>query len=386
MPDPNPLQGLYPQPQQQQSSLLANPVGTVSSILQLQQLQRALAAKQAVGQAFQGAIGPDGNFDPNAAFAGIKVSPAAAWGAPEAIGSILDYRGKNIANATAQLGLGLTNNEGAARITAPYAALGRPLTQEEQYNLKAQLAAAGINPATVQAADLNGSIKAAKAATLGAIQTMGPAAAATPVTGAPQPGTGAPTQVPLSSTIGAGARVTGTPPGTEVSATAMQNDLLREANYGQEIYPLKAALSSLQALGPGGIGPGTEGRNKFESFLNTIAPSLAQYLPGFDPTKIKNYDEFTKYVTQATQQRAASMGGAHTDAQLATTLTGSPNNKINDLAAEDVLKANIALRNMQRVQTLEAAQAGPVGYTAKASTFAGTQDPRAYLVPYLSPA
>ena len=105
-------------------------------------------------------------------------------------------------------------------------------------------------------------------------------------------------------------------------------------------------------------------------------------VPLVDVSKIKDFDELNKYLTQAAQARAGLMGG-HTDSQLATTLTASPNTHISDLAVGDVLKANIALRNMQRVQTMESKTAGPVGFQNKAADVAGQLDPRAFLLPML---
>jgi hypothetical protein len=295
--------------------------------------------------------------------------------APEAVTRLLEATGQNTANATARLALGVANNAALANIVAPYATKGK-LSDLDGYAIKAKLAAAGVDPATVAAADINGAVKTANAAKLGAVQTMGSAAAASPVPVAPS-AAGAPSVAPLASTIGGGPRPVGTPPGTDVSATAMQNDLIRAGNYGQDIFPMQKALASLQALGPGGIGPGAEGRQQVASFINTLAPSLSQWLPGVDASKVQNFDEFRKYVTQATQQRAAGFGSG-TDMQLATAISGSPNVHINDLAAADVLKASIALKGMEKAHTMEAAKAGPVGYTAAAANFAGSQDPRAY--------
>ena len=54
------------------------------------------------------------------------------------------------------------------------------------------------------------------------------------------------------------------------------------------------------------------------------------------------------------------------------------------MAVGDVLKANIALRNMQRVQTMAAKEAGPLGFRDKAADVAGQLDPRAFLLPMLN--
>ena len=394
MPDPS---GLYPQPPNlaaNQGILGGNPLQAAAAIQQLQQgnLQlQQLRAQQAVGSAFQSAINPDGTFNPNAALLGVKNNPNAAFAAPGAVstglaqqGNILENRNREIGIATNQLNLGVANNTAAAAIMAPYA--NKPnLTDEDVYNIKTKLAAAGIDAKTVAAADVRSPVKALKAAQIAATQTMGPAAAATPVEGQPEPGTGAPTKVPLASTLGVTSRPVGNPLGSGGSETAYNEALNREATYGQEMYPMKRALDLVQKLGPGGTGPGSEGRNNFASFINSMTPSSLQgMIPGVDPNKIKDFDEFNKYVTQAAQSRAAGIG-AHTDQQLATTLTASPSAHISGMAVGDVLKANIALRNMQRVQTMAAKEAGPLGFRDKAAEVAGQLDPRAFLLPMLNP-
>lgn len=393
MPDPS---ALYPQPpnlSQNGGILGGNPLQAAAMLQQLQQGQLGLQrmrAEQAVGGAFQNAIGPDGTFNPQSALLGVKNDPNAAFAAPGAIstglaqqGSILDNRKRQIDIATGQLGLGVANNAATNAILAPLANQDS-VSSEDIINAKAKLAAAGVDPATVAAADLRTPIKAMRAARLAAAQGMGPAAAASPVAGTPIPGTGAPTAVPVIQTVGQGQRVTGNPLGAEGSTQAYTEGLAREANYGQEMYPMQRALALVGKLGPGGTGPGAEGRNNFASFVNSLTPTALQgMIPGVDPTKIKDFDEFNKYVTQAAQSRAAGIG-AHTDQQLATTLTASPSAHISDMAVGDVLKANIALRNMQRVQTMSAKEAGPLGFNAAAADTAGKLDPRAFLLPMLS--
>ena len=391
MPDPS---GLYPAPPnlQPQGILAGNPL---QSALMLQGLQRGnidiqnLRSQQAVGGAFQSAINPDGTFNPNAALTNVRNDPNAAFAAPGAIstalgqqGNILDNRNREIGIATNNLALGVANNAAANGIIASYAAKDK-LTPEDNLNLKTQLAAAHIDPATIAAADVGNVVKMYKSAKRAAVQGMGPAAAAAPTTSSPIPGTGEPTVQPLASTIGAGQRVVGTPAGAEGSTAAYNEGLNREATYGQEMYPLNRALELVQKLGPGGTGPGVEGRNNLASFINSLAPSWSSFLPGVDQTRIKDFEELNKYLTQGAQARAVSLGG-HTDSQLATTLTGSPNTHINDMAVGDVLKANIALRNMQRVQTMEAKNAGPLGFRDKAAEVAGQLDPRAFLLPMLN--
>lgn len=168
------------------------------------------------------------------------------------------------------------------------------------------------------------------------------------------------------------------PPGTEKSAAIMQDDLARARNFGQEMAPWQQALEKLNTLGKGGTGPGSKGRQEFQSFLFALAPDIARW-SGVSPDKLQNYAEAEKYLTQATQSRAQGFG-AHTDMQLATAISGNPNVNINQMANVDVVKMAIALRRMEQAQTLHSAKSGPVGYTESSAKWAGTQDPRAYAI------
>lgn len=175
---------------------------------------------------------------------------------------------------------------------------------------------------------------------------------------------------------------TSLPAGAEKSVGILQEHLARAGNFGQDIFPWQQALEKLKALGPGGTGPGSKGRQEFESFVYSASPAIAQMM-GVNPEKVKNYAEAEKYLTNATQQRANSFG-AHTDLGLSTALTGSPSVHINDLAATDVTRAAIALRRMEHVQTL-ANSNDPANYTANAAKFAASQHPAAYMMDVMTP-
>lgn len=392
MPDPNPIANLYTAPPQPPQSILSNPLAAAQSIvgIQGQQLQlQQMRGAQAVGNVLQGSLNPDGTVNSAKYSTGIQgLDPRFGAAVPTAVqsglnmtGSALQNHGLEVDNATKALNLGVANNRAAAEILAPYA--GQNIPPEVRNNIRAKLAAAHVDPATAATADLSSAANAAAAAKIAAVQGMGPPAANAPVMGTPNAATGAPTVVPFRDTIGAGTRVVGLPPGADISAAAYEQAKLRESNYGQEMYPMQRALQLAHTLGPGGTGPGAEGRSNFASFINTLSPTIAQWLPGIDPQQIKDFAEFNKYVTQAAQARASGLG-AHTDQQVATTLTANPSAHIDNLATEDVLKANIALRNMERVQNLEGSKSGPIGFTKATSGLAGQLDPRAFLLPNLS--
>lgn len=189
-------------------------------------------------------------------------------------------------------------------------------------------------------------------------------------------GQGAPAGMPISN-----------PPGFSEAATASSNMMTaaraRAANYGNDIYPMTQALGALERLGPQGTGPGTEPLNTFKSFLVSVG---ADWLPGVDVAKIKDYDEARKYLTQAAGS-AATRFGHGTDQALATSLTASPNTHISNLAAKDLTKATIGLRRMEHAMITAADAAGiPEGQYAKWSAqFGGKVDPRAFMVDLYTP-
>ncbi len=114
------------------------------------------------------------------------------------------------------------------------------------------------------------------------------------------------------------------------------------------IYQLQSALGDLQALGPTGTGPSAGTLNNVRSYLQSL-PVIGQSL-GVDPSKVASYDEANKYLTAYAAARASRFGGG-TDQQLATTLSSNASTHISNLAAQDVVKANIGLERMDQSQT-----------------------------------
>jgi hypothetical protein len=84
-------------------------------------------------------------------------------------------------------------------------------------------------------------------------------------------------------------------------------------------------------------------------------------------------------------QNRASGFGVHTDQGLATTISGSPNVSVNDLAVKDVIKSAMALRQAEHAQTLTASKAGAPNYSAAAAAWPAQHDVRAFLLDKLDP-
>ncbi len=215
---------------------------------------------------------------------------------------------------------------------------------------------------------------------------MGAGGAASRTQAPPGPG-GRPQTMPLGGAgYGAGAMPTGLAPGEAESAQTRQRDLERAKGFGQEMFPWEEALGAADKLeakyGKGYFAPGSKGRQEFESFFYGIAPTLASW--GFGEDKLKDYAKADKYLTQAVQQRAAGFG-VHTDQGLATTISGSPNVSVNDLAVKDVIKASMALRRAEHIQTLTSAQAGGPKYNEASAQWPATHDIRALTLDKLDP-
>lgn len=105
------------------------------------------------------------------------------------------------------------------------------------------------------------------------------------------------------------------------------------AGFGNRLYQAKKALKGLEDLGPYSQGTAGEYRN----LLANIGQSLGMKM---NPGKTATYDETNKYLIQMAMSQP---GAQHSDQQLATALTANPSMHINNLAAQNVLKANIAL-------------------------------------------
>lgn len=103
--------------------------------------------------------------------------------------------------------------------------------------------------------------------------------------------------------------------------------------------------------------------------------------------KVEKYDEAAKYLTQYAQQKAASFGHG-TDAQLSAAMTGNGSTHISNLAAQDVVKVNMALERMDqaRMKAWESANLPASQYAKWKSQFGSTMDPRVFVADQLDPA
>ena len=164
------------------------------------------------------------------------------------------------------------------------------------------------------------------------------------------------------------------------------------AGSAGRIATLQHAQDLLQQLGTQGTGPSSPQTQAIASYLQSV-PGVGKLLPGLDATSIANYDEANKYLTQYAAARAGAHGGT-TDSQLATTLSSNASTHISNLAAQDVVKANIGLERMDQAQADAFSKATdpatgqpltPDQFSTFSANWNRTQDPRAYIASELSP-
>lgn len=347
MPDPS---GLYPQPPappQSGGSLLADPGKAVGLLQAIQSLQ------------IQGAQAPALMQQPGAALAG-----------------------QNIANtrAAAELHSYYTNRlhdifGSQADSKDPDAAYHAAATAARTSDVPPAMISEYLNTARRMPGGLPEAMRRSRNISIGSAG----AGANVPII---NPATGEQTIVPQGAVNLSGSGLaTSLPPGGGESSQARQEDLRRSGQFKDDIFPLMKARELAEKLGPGGMAPGSKGRQEFESFVYGLAPSI---LPESMRDKIRNYAELEKYLVNNASQRAQNLG-PHTNEGLATATTGSPNVHINDLAGKELIDAQIALRRMEHAVTMQASRAAPQNYTAEKARLGSIQDPRAYRIDLMKP-
>jgi hypothetical protein len=364
-------------------------------------------SRQAVGQAFQGAMRPDGTVDPAAAAQAISDNPAAAPDAAEAYGTLLQQRGAQLDNSSKSLALGVANNGAAASIFAAYAQKPN-LTPIDIDSMVTQMTTVGVDPATAAAYATKARSAYASGGSKGlrdvigdtATLAMGAAAAAQPTPGPPAPGTMAPTAIPLASRsypgsapgVGGGAApmVTGPGPAQTTAMTAAGTAYGQQAgNIGiaAQGSPIrKGMLQNLEAdmhnFTPGAASDWT---NVAKNFANrNILPQSMQ----FDPTSISSQEQFQKQAEQLAQQQFQALGGTGTDQMFGSSFKANPNVTLSKLGNQGIvglLKGNEdAIQAMNTAwQKWQAAGNGPETSQQFIQQWNSTFDPRVYQAQYM---
>lgn len=438
MPD-NPIAGLYPQPPpppQQSSNVLNNLpafAGLISAANQNALFQKEFAAKQAIGRAAQNALNPDGSVDFQRYSSGLK-DPAAAYGAQDAVGSLLGQRGQQIANSKTQFELS-AGQSGAIVNTLGSLADNNNLTLDDVRHTAVTLARTSNIPspiingwlkslpsdpaalrqsllnlrnAAIGSAGVSGRV-AGPASPQGAPSTMslgqanqfGAGAAPEPAPGpvAPQAATAPSPYGSLAASAAAPAPsrliYSALPPGQAGSVSAA-GSATGAASAGQGIALQSAAdnapnrKSAIANLGKDldqfESGPLAGAVNTGKAVINQ-GLGLAGQKPFFDPNSIAAKESFDKIATTLADQGSA-LGG--TDARLTAAIHSNPSSLLSrpgNRLVMQVLNGNedaIAVKNKawQQYKSVH----GPDSYGEFSTSFNENFEPRAFQLPYMTPA
>lgn len=164
------------------------------------------------------------------------------------------------------------------------------------------------------------------------------------------------------------------------SGEQLNADLQANTNYRREVLPLEQAIPALEKLGTSGTGPGADEFNQIKSFLATAG---ADKFLGIDLSKIKNFDEAKKYLTDWVM----ATGSTGTNDKLAAAFSSNASTSISNAAAKDVAKTALTIRRMKAAQTAEFLKTKlPADqYTTWAPKWNNAQDPRAYGADLMTP-
>jgi hypothetical protein len=371
-----------------------------------------LRSKQAIGNAFQGAIGADGNFDPNAAATAIKNNPDAAWGSPGAVSTLLTQHGQQISNATGQFGLLASQNQSVMGLIAGLAQDPNP-TMDKVNNLAPILARMGIpapmingwraglsqNPATLhqQLGTIANTAMGPGAAAARIQGPVGPDGQPTSITagqgniisgyggptgqtstGAPvptnragqaiDPNTGRPTQ---AAQIGI---TTGQSPIQTANQAEYLADQTKASNTLANVRPLEQALPLIQQLSNQNFGPGSAELAKIKGGLATLGlvdPNTS------DATLRQEVNK--KLLGYASGARDAG----RSDNALSAALGSNPNLDLTQPANLALVKNQIGMDKMDAALPLAAG--GHEGYKDFKTKYYQSGDSRAFGINMMTP-
>lgn len=392
------LSALYPRPPQPGAAagLLgqdpAQLVGLMSQLNQLKQSQAIFASKQAAGNALQSSItsNPDGtaSFNPDKALAAVQADPNAGLSAPEAIGNILDFRQKNIANATGQFTLATSQNQYLMNGLASLA--DKPgVSKSDVANFITTYARNGNVPSSILTgwmaglpdggAPLQNSLKQLASASLSAGER------ATRVTGPPTP-TGAPTQQGLGQAVmTGGAQPTALAPGVAEQQSAnmasLNADQQKSSAIMANVRPLQTALPIIESESNSNFGGASNGMAKLKGILSTAGV--------VDPnsTSLPGREEINKYLHMYS---GAARGAERSDQGLSQALSSTPNLDLTKPANLALVKNQVAMDKMDAAMPIIFKNAYPNDVTASQypafkSTYYQNYDPRAFRFDSMDP-
>ncbi|MDR3464139.1 MAG: hypothetical protein P4L76_17690 [Beijerinckiaceae bacterium] len=381
------ISALYPQPPQPNgANPLSNPSSALSLLSQVQQLKR-MQSEQAVGGALQGAIGPDGTFDPAKALSGIAANPNAAYAAGEGITSALDSRNRQIAGDTAAFDLARGQNDYVQNIAGSLANAANPneaikiLTDaSRRTNLPTPMLTSMI---ASMPQDQKG-FRRWSGQYASVAQGAAAANTRTPIVN-PDGSTSLVPQSTLNTApSGAGGEAGpsgGLGPMTKASQDAYLSAQGNAATIGASIRPLQNALPLIEKLSASDFGPGSAEYAKVKSILTTagIIPEGA--------TSVDMRQEVNKYLNQTVQ---AAQGAGRSDEALSAAQHANPHLDLTQPANIALVKNQIGMSRMDAAVTpaYDAASPGDkskAGFKQFQSTYYQNTDPRAFRFDMMTP-
>lgn len=153
-------------------------------------------------------------------------------------------------------------------------------------------------------------------------------------------------------------------------------------NSGARLFQLGQSLKSLEGTT---TGKGTQTPQAIQSYLLSIAPDVAKTL-GVSEERVKNFDEANKYLTAYAMNQAGNMGQG-TNEKLSAALTANASTSISQLAAKDVVKANIGLERMQQgmAEAFDSSGQSPADFNKWQVQWNKSVDPRAFIADQVTP-
>lgn len=366
---------MYARPPQASNPLemLSGAVGIANALQQNRLVGQEMAARQAVGQAAQGAIGPDGAFDPDKFSASVASDPNAAFEATNAATFAQQQRQAQL--LTAQTRLNVFNGTIAGLLAKP-GVTSKDVTSAAGDLVKGgimdakmvagQLASMPTDPAQLtpwlkqhllRGMDAQSQVEAligtphpvntgaetqfvrtpAMGETPEPLQnTMSPGEAATPVQG-PVDASGAPTVVTKSQFAGIGGpvKVALSPAETAAqttSGTGVAQDALAFESAARGTADMRAALANLSGdLKSLSTGPGSKNRNSIMAAINSFMGT------GFNAEKIAEQEGFDKLATQVMARQREMLGLGSTNAQVDIMSHASPGSQLSKLGNQNMI-------------------------------------------------
>lgn len=401
--------------------MLANAVSIQHGINQNQLIQKTMGAQQAVGEAYQNAIGPDGQVDIPAMMSGIKGNPNAAFGAEDAAARAQVLQQAQLAQAHQQYGVlngaisalldkqGLTGKDvinsvgtlvssGVINAKTAAAELASMPNDPQQLNgwlrnhlIRGQEAQGQIASmfGIPQAINTGAETRFVRTPTMGEMpqaipNEMSPSEAGSPIQGFD--GT-TPIAITKKDFVQRGGIQTGPKlgqvTGADVTAhgSAQQGLALQQA---ADLQPqMKADLGTMQGdLKNFNPGPGS-------AWYANLLRAAQRLNINVGDARTASQDSFDKLANRIAQQQSAQFGG-NTDQGRAMSISGNPNSHLSKMGNQNIigmLKGNadaITAKN-QLWQQYKANGNGSETYGEFSTRVNRFIDPRAFQMQYLTP-